>query len=59
MITQLAPKVAPWSDQNIIYKDIIGAIGRSTSGDKNWTLGGWIYDITLELTGAAKRLPVE
>ncbi len=42
----VAPKVAPWSDQNIIYKDIVGAIGRSTSGDKNWTLGGWIYDIT-------------
>lgn len=37
--------VKPSSENNIIYKGL-GGIGATISGDKNWTLGGWIYDIT-------------
>lgn len=45
-IEGITPKINPASDQNFIYHDIIGAVGRSSSGDPDWTLGGWIYDIT-------------
>lgn len=45
-IEGLEPKVNPASDQNFIYHDIIGAIGRSASNDQDWSLGGWIYDVT-------------
>lgn len=45
-IEGVMPKVNPASDQNFIYHDIIGAIGRSASGEEDWTFGGWIYDVT-------------
>lgn len=39
-------KLNPASDANVIYKDVIGGVGRSLSGSEDWTLGGWVYDLT-------------
>ena len=38
-------KVNPASADNFIYSGV-SAVGSKISGDKNWNLGGWIYDIT-------------
>lgn len=45
-VAAAANKVNPASDQNVIYDDVIGGVGRSVSGDSNWSLGGWLYDVT-------------
>lgn len=37
--------VKPSSDQNIAYQTT-NKIGAALTGDKNFSLGGWIYDIT-------------
>lgn len=37
--------VNPASDKNIVYQGVNG-IGASVSGDKDWSLGTWLYDIT-------------
>lgn len=39
-------KLNPFSDQNFIYDDLIGGVGRSVSGDESWTLGGAVYEMT-------------
>jgi hypothetical protein len=39
-------KFDPTSTQNAVYHDAIGGVGRTLSGDKEWTLGGWIFDVT-------------
>jgi hypothetical protein len=41
----LARKGLPTSDQNIIYDDIVGGIGRAASGDESWSAGTWLYDL--------------
>jgi len=41
-----APLVTPTSSDNIIYGGIIGGTGRALSGDREWSLGGWLYDVT-------------
>lgn len=41
----LPEQIKPSSDQNIIYQGING-IGSTVTGDKYFTLGGWIYDKT-------------
>lgn len=38
-------KLNPASDQNVIYDDVIGGVGRAVSGNDNWSLGSWIYDV--------------
>lgn len=38
-------KVNPASPNNFIYQGV-SAVGSSITGDKNWNLGGWLYDIT-------------
>lgn len=38
-------KLNPASDQNVVYDDIIGGVGRAVSDDPNWSLGSWIYDV--------------
>jgi hypothetical protein len=40
-----APLVTPSSSENIVYGGIIGGTGRALSGDKEWTLGGWVRDL--------------
>jgi len=35
----------PASNENIINKGV-SSVGASISGNENWSLGGWIYDIT-------------
>lgn len=40
-----AHKANPYSTDNVIYHDVIGGAGRAVTGDTNWTLGGWIYDL--------------
>ena len=37
----------PISDKNLAYSGV-NAIGSVVSGDDDWTLGGWVYDITHE-----------
>jgi len=41
----VAPRVNPASDQNLIYSGVNG-IGGALSGDKDWTLGNWLFDVT-------------
>lgn len=41
----LPQTVRPESDKNIVYQGING-IGSTVTGDKDFTLGGWIYDVT-------------
>lgn len=41
----LPDAVKPSSRDNVIYQGING-IGASVTGDKDFSLGGWIYDIT-------------
>lgn len=35
----------PASSENIVNRGVTGA-GAAISGDRNWTLGGWVYDVT-------------
>jgi hypothetical protein len=37
--------VSPTNQDNVFYDTIVGGIGRGASGDPNWTLGGWVYDV--------------
>lgn len=41
----LPSAVKPSSPDNIVYRGVNG-IGGAISGERDWTLGGWIYDIT-------------
>jgi len=40
-ITAIAP-----TNPNNIFASGVNDVGRSLSGNDNWTLGGWIYDVT-------------
>lgn len=40
-----AEAVNPLNHDNVIYGGV-NSVGGAVTGDKNWTLGGWIYDIT-------------
>lgn len=44
-VAVVVDKVNPSSPNNFVYDDIYGGVGKSISGDENWTLGGWIYDV--------------
>jgi hypothetical protein len=44
-VKETVPYVNPADSRNVVYGSI-GAVGGAISGDKNWSLGGWIYDIT-------------
>lgn len=37
--------VNPTNRDNIFYSGV-NSVGAAVSGDKDWSLGGWIYDIT-------------
>lgn len=37
--------VTPWNQDNVIYGGVNSA-GAAVTGDSNFTLGGWIYDVT-------------
>lgn len=37
--------VSPWNEKNII-NSTVNAVGAGLSGQKDFTLGGWIYDVT-------------
>lgn len=37
--------VKPTSDQNMIYQGV-NKVGEKLTGDKGFSLGGWIYDVT-------------
>lgn len=37
--------INPVNDDNI-FASGVDAVGAKLSGNENWTLGGWIYDIT-------------
>lgn len=43
--------VDPTSDKNLAYRGT-NAIGEALTGDKDFTLGGWLYDITHPNEGA-------
>lgn len=40
-----ANKINPASDENFIYKDVIGGIGGAVTGQKDFSFGSWIYDL--------------
>lgn len=40
----VAPYVNPADSNNIINQGV-GAIGGAISGDENWSLGTWLYDL--------------
>jgi hypothetical protein len=42
--------IDPTNQQNIINRGV-SAVGATISGEENWTLGGWIYDITHKSEG--------
>lgn len=47
VVTDLATTTLnPFSNENIIYDGIIGGTGRALTGDKDFSLGGSIYDLT-------------
>lgn len=39
-------KINPYSSTNFLYDNVIGGLGRTLSGNENWSLGNWIYDLT-------------
>jgi hypothetical protein len=39
-------KLNPYSDKNALYDNVIGGAGQAISGDKNWSLGTWLYEST-------------
>lgn len=41
----VAKDLNPASDQNLAYRGV-NKVGEAITGESNWTLGGWIYDIT-------------
>lgn len=45
-IAAAAPKLTPASPENIVYKDLIGGVGRTIAQDETWTLGGWLAGVT-------------
>ena len=44
-VTQTAQAVNP-TNQNNIFSKGVNTAGEALTGDPNWTLGVWIYDIT-------------
>jgi hypothetical protein len=42
---KLAQAVNPLSDKNVAYRSV-NAVGERLTGDSEFTLGGWIYDMT-------------
>lgn len=44
-ITEAADKVNPANPDNVVNQAVTG-IGKTVTGNENWTLGGWIYDMT-------------
>ena len=51
-----APLVTPTSSENLLYGGIIGGTGRALSLDRDWTLGGWIYDVTHDTDARISRM---
>ena len=43
--TAAAPYINPADPRNMAYSGV-NAVGHVLTGDSNFTLGGWIYDIT-------------
>jgi hypothetical protein len=41
----VADAINPVNDNNI-FSSGVDAVGAKLSGDENWTLGGWIFDVT-------------
>ena len=39
-------KLNPASSENLIYDGLIGGVGRAVTGDEDFSLGGYIYDVT-------------
>jgi hypothetical protein len=44
--TAAGRKLSPTSTDNYIYDDLIGGLGRGATGNKSWSLGTQIYDLT-------------
>lgn len=44
-ITAAADKVNPANPDNVVNQAVTG-IGKTVTGNENWTFGGWIYDMT-------------
>ena len=55
-VNYVAPKLNPASDQNIVYSGVNG-VGSALTGDSNFTLGGWFYDLMNPSTPATASTP--
>lgn len=44
--SDVAPLINPASDRNLIYDGVIGEFGRNVTGEKDWSLGTWIWEKT-------------
>lgn len=43
-VANVLPAINPLSNQNLAYKGV-NSVGEKLTGDSNFTLGGWLYDI--------------
>ncbi len=44
-VIDVGQSINPVNDGNIFNQGVL-SVGRAITGKDNWTLGGWIYDIT-------------
>lgn len=47
LIKALGPRFDPTSDKNLAYTGV-NAVGAAVSGNKDFSLGGWFYELTHE-----------
>lgn len=40
----ITEELNPFSDQNVVYDNIIGGAGRAVTGDEHWSLGGQFWE---------------
>lgn len=43
-VAAVGTAVNPTSDQNLAYRGVNG-VGQAISGDDDWSLGSWMYDV--------------
>lgn len=40
----ITEELNPLSDQNVVYDNVIGGVGRAVSGDEHWSLGVQLWE---------------
>jgi len=44
-VNDIGSAINPINNDNVFNQGVL-AVGQNLTGNKHWTLGGWIYDIT-------------